>query len=79
MKSHTFKINSDVVINVQVFEQSQDSKWNDICIFDYSPEMIDQDFFKNAAKNLIDSFEDSWCPFLLEAIKEECNNRLNNK
>lgn len=32
--------------------------------------------FSESAKSLIDGMEDNWCVALLEAIKEECENRI---
>lgn len=43
---------------------------------DSSSNFISVDF-KESARELIDGMEDHWCVALLEAIKNECENRIN--
>ena len=74
-----FQIHNNTVMCVRIFKPTNETLMNDIFGYELPLEYYDEDFYKRAARNVIDSMQGHHCDLLLQEIKSYCDELLINK
>ena len=71
------QLDRDIAILIHLFRKDPDHSWEDAWLHDFT-DVAEKDFFlyKEAAKQFIDQLEGNWCRAFLEALRDECNARI---
>lgn len=67
----------NTAILIHIFEKDKDHSWEDVWLHDFTG-VYEKDhlLYKEAAKQFIDQLEGNWCVAFLEALRDECNKRI---
>lgn len=71
------QLNRDDVMLIHLFSKDIEHSFEDIWLHDLTG-VYEKDalLFKESAKQLIDQLEGHWCRAFLEALRDECNKRI---
>lgn len=71
------QLSRDVAILIHIFEKDREHSWEDIWLHDFTG-VYERDhlLYKEAANQLIDQLEGQWCRAFLEALREVCDERI---
>ena len=71
------QLSRNVAILIHIFEKDPDHSWEDVWLRDFTG-VCERDhlLYKEAAKQFIDQLEGNWCRAFLMALKEVCEERI---
>lgn len=76
-KRKFIQLNRNIVLLLHIFEKDVDQSWEDIDLEDNEEVWkMDYNLYKESAKQLIDQLEGHWCVAFLEALRDECIERI---
>lgn len=76
-KRKFIQLRSDVLVLLHIFEKDSDHSLEDICLEDHEEVWkMDSTLYKESAKQFIDQLEGHWCVAFLEALRDECIERI---
>lgn len=76
-KRKFIQLRSDVLVLLHIFEKDADHAFEDINLEDHEEVWkIDRNLYKESAKQFIDQLEGHWCVAFLEALRDECIERI---
>jgi hypothetical protein len=76
-KRKFIQLRSDVLVLLHIFEKDSDHSFEDISLEDHEEVWkIDNTLYKESAKQFIDQLEGHWCIAFLEALRDECIERI---
>ena len=76
-KRKFIQLSRNIVLLLHIFEKDVDQSWEDINLEDNEEVWkIDHNLYKESAKQLIDQLEGHWCVAFLEALRDECVERI---
>lgn len=71
------QLSRNVALLLHIFEKDVDHAWEDISLEDNEEVWkMDHNLYKESAKQLIDQLEGNWCVAFLEALRDECIERI---
>lgn len=71
------QINRDTVLLIHRFTKDSEHSFEDIWLHDLKGVYEkDYDILRDSAKQLIDQFEGHWCRAFLQALRDECDKRI---
>lgn len=76
-KRKFIQLRRDVLILLHIFEKDTDHSFEDMSLEDYEEVWkMDYALYKESAKQFIDQLEGHWCVAFLEALRDECIERI---
>ena len=76
-KRKFIQLRSDVLVLLHIFEKDSDHSFEDISLEDHEEVWkMDHTLYKESAKQFIDQLEGHWCVAFLEALRDECIERI---
>lgn len=76
-KRKLIQIHKDIAILIHIFEKDTDHSFEDIWLNDLTGVYeTDIELLRGSAKQLIDQLEGHWCIAFLEALRDECDARI---
>ena len=76
-KRKFIQLRSDVLVLLHIFEKDSDHSFEDISLEDHEKVWeMDHTLYKESAKQFIDQLEGHWCVAFLEALRDECIERI---
>lgn len=71
------QISRDIAILIHIFEKDKEHSWEDIWLDDLKGVWEhDYKIHRESAKQLITQLEGHWCRAFLEALRDECNEQI---
>ena len=71
------QLNRDTALLLHIFTKDSDHSWEDIWLQDltgvYEKDIL---LYEEAAKQFIDQLEGQWCRGFLQALRDECDKRI---
>ena len=78
-KRKFIQLRRDVLILLHIFEKDTDHSFEDMSLEDYEEVWkMDHTLYKESAKQFIDQLEGHWCIAFLEALRDECQKRIDD-
>lgn len=76
-KRKLIQLDRNVAILIHIFEKDSDHSFEDVWLHDLTGVYeTDLELFRGSAKQLIDQLEGNWCRAFLEALRDECDARI---
>lgn len=76
-KRKLIQTSKDTAILIHIFEKDVDHSFEDAWLHDLTGVYkTDMELLRGSAKQLIDQLEGTWCRAFLEALRDECNARI---
>lgn len=76
-KRKLIQTDRDIAILIHIFEKDSDHSFEDAWLHDLTGVYeTDVELLRDSAKQLIDQLEGNWCRAFLEALRDECNTRI---
>ena len=76
-KRKFIQLDKDVAILIHIFEKDSDHSFEDAWLHDLTGVYeTDLELLRDSAKQLIDQLEGNWCRAFLEALRDECDKRI---
>lgn len=76
-KRKFIQLRRDVLILLHIFEKDVDHSFEDMSLEDHNEVWkMDNTLYKESAKQFIDQLEGHWCVAFLEALRDECIERI---
>lgn len=76
-KRKFIQLRSDVLVLLHIFEKDSYHSLEDISLEDHEEVWkMDSTLYKESAKQFIDQLEGHWCVAFLEALRDECIERI---
>lgn len=76
-KRKLIQIHRDMAILIHIFEKDPDHSFEDAWLHDLTGVYeTDLELLRGSAKQLIDQLEGHWCRAFLEALRDECDKRI---
>lgn len=76
-KRKLIQTDRDIAILIHIFEKDSDHSFEDAWLHDLTGVYeTDVELLRDSAKQLIDQLEGNWCRAFLEALRDECNARI---
>jgi hypothetical protein len=76
-KRKFIQLRSDVLVLLHIFEKDVDHSFEDMSLEDHEEVWkMDRTLYKESAKQFIDQLEGHWCVAFLEALRDECIERI---
>lgn len=76
-KRKLIQLDRNVAILIHIFEKDSDHSFEDVWLHDLTDVYeADLELFRESAKQLIDQLEGNWSRAFLEALRDECNARI---
>lgn len=71
------QLSRDMCMLIHLFEKDSNHSWEDVWLHDFEG-VYEKDFllYKESAKQFIDQLEGNCCRAFLEALRDECNYRI---
>ena len=74
---HLIQLRPDIAMMIHLFKKDDDDAWESIWLHDNDKYAIeDYDCIKESAHQLILQLEGNWCDTFIEALRDECNQIL---
>lgn len=71
------QINRNIAILIHIFEKDSEHSWEDIWLSDFTGiHEYDYNILRDSAKQFITQLEGNWCRAFLEALRDECNEQI---
>ena len=78
-KRKFIQLRRDTLILLHIFEKDVDHSFEDMSLEDHEEVWkIDNTLYKESAKQFIDQLEGHWCIAFLEALRDECQKRIDD-
>lgn len=76
-KRKLIQLNRNVAILIHIFKKDPDHSFEDVWLHDLTGvHETDLELLRDSAKQLIDQLEGNWCRAFLEALRDECDARI---
>lgn len=76
-KRKLIQLHKDTAILIHIFEKDTDHSFEDVWLHDLTGVYeADIELLRGSAKQLIDQLEGHWCRAFLEALRDECDARI---
>lgn len=76
-KRTLIQLNKDVAMLIHILEKDSDHSFEDVWLHDLTGVYkTDLELLRGSAKQLIDQLEGNWCRAFLEALRDECDARI---
>ena len=76
-KRKLIQLHKDTAILIHIFEKDTDHSFEDVWLHDLTGVYeTDIELLRGSAKQLIDQLEGHWCRAFLEALRDECDARI---
>lgn len=76
-KRKLIQLHRDTAILIHIFEKDPDHSFEDAWLHDLTGVYeTDLELLRGSAKQLIDQLEGNWCRAFLEALRDECDARI---
>lgn len=76
-KRTLIQLNKDVAMLIHILEKDSDHSFEDIWLHNLTGVYeTDLELLRSSAKQLIDQLEGNWCIAFLEALRDECDARI---
>lgn len=76
-KRKLIQLDRNVAILIHIFEKDSDHSFEDFWLHDLTGVYeTDLELLRGSAKQLIDQLEGNWCRAFLEALRDECDARI---
>ena len=76
-KRKLIQLHRDTAILIHIFEKDTDHSFEDVWLHDLTGVYeTDVELLRGSAKQLIDQLEGHWCRAFLEALRDECDARI---
>lgn len=76
-KRKLIQLHRDTAILIHIFEKDADHSFEDVWLHDLTGVYeTDIELLRGSAKQLIDQLEGHWCRAFLEALRDECDARI---